>query len=270
MPTTPVLYKYESINEYSLRNLKNAQIFFNAPSSFNDPFDCSLNEASFTCEEKDFAELYNYMQKKGVFGNVCPANNVSELPVDFLKQCLDGLIGSIGEIEDRQLNKIGCTCFSRKNNHILMWAHYANGHKGMCLEFDATKAPFNGAYQVTYSDELPKINPIKILTNSYIGILSREAVKPLLTKYECWKYEEEWRLFHKEPRKLYGYEFDDLKAVYFGTDVVFTDLEIVCLILQGQNKNVQFFKAKKSKAKYALEFEHFTYTPYLKKPSSNF
>lgn len=265
MTATPVLYKYESINEYSLRNLKNAQIFFNAPSSFNDPFDCSLNEASFICEDGDFVELYNYMRNKGVLGDVEPVNNVGGLPADFIKKCLAGFTGSISEIENRQLHKLGCTCFSKTNNHILMWAHYANGHKGMCLEFDATKAPFNGAFEVTYSEKFPPINPIKILTNS-VEILNREAVKPLLTKYECWKYEEEWRLFHKEPNKLYGYEVDALKAVYFGTDVILTDLEIVCLILQGQNENIQFFKANKSKANYSLEFEHFSYTPYIKKP----
>jgi len=33
------VYKYQSLTQYSLRNLKNNHIYFNSPSNFNDPFD---------------------------------------------------------------------------------------------------------------------------------------------------------------------------------------------------------------------------------------
>lgn len=34
------LYQYQSFNNYSLKNLKNGQIYFNSPLNFNDPYDC--------------------------------------------------------------------------------------------------------------------------------------------------------------------------------------------------------------------------------------
>lgn len=258
------LFKYESINEYSLRNLKNAQIFFNTPASFNDPYDCSINEAHFSYEDKDFVKLFNFYQKQGRFGDHGPVEAKEEIPANFIRQCISGLNGSVGAIEKRYLHQIGCTCLSETNSQILMWAHYASGHTGMCLEFDTSQDPFDKSLPVTYSNEFPQINPINILLRDEESLLSKEALKPLLTKYECWKYEEEWRLFHKEPRKLYVYPVKALKAVYFGTAVNFADLEIVCLILQGQNSDIQFFRANKSKTNYKLEFEQFTYTPHIK------
>ena len=36
------LYKYRSVNEHSLSNLKEGTLFCAAPSSFNDPFDCQI------------------------------------------------------------------------------------------------------------------------------------------------------------------------------------------------------------------------------------
>lgn len=71
-------------------------------------------------------------------------------------------------------------------------------------------------------------------------------------------------IFHKEPNKLYGYDVNALKAVYFGSSCMETDIEIVCLILQGQNKNIKFYRGNKSKTGYALEFQEFQYISHLK------
>lgn len=47
MVLPPKLYKYQSYNQYSLANLKNNKIYFNAPKNFNDPYDC-LHALEFT------------------------------------------------------------------------------------------------------------------------------------------------------------------------------------------------------------------------------
>jgi len=69
-------------------------------------------------------------------------------------------------------------------------------------------------------------------------------------------------LFHEEPNKEFGY-LGALKAVYFGLSVNSADLEIACLTLQGQSKDIKFYKAYKDKSKYSLAFEEFKYTPYI-------
>ena len=96
-----------------------------------------------------------------------------------------------------------------------------------------------------------------------------ELLSPLLTKYKRWCYEEEWRLFHHEPNKPYGYEVDALNAVYFGSSADDTDIEIVCLLLQGQSKKTKFYKARKDVSTYSLHFDEFFYTPYVKHNQAN-
>jgi hypothetical protein len=255
------LYKYEKLNVQTLRNLKNAKIYFNTPASFNDPFDCSVLETSILLTDSDIVEIFKrYLldnsirvdfeisSKKNV-----PQKNIDQIYMAFEKKLRDK--------QDELLNKRGCTCFSEVNDNILMWSHYADGHKGICLEFDTSSSLFGKAKKVDYFPNLPSINPIKLLFGSDNEIVE-EIKKTLFTKYKCWDYEKEWRLYHKEPNKEYGYG-TALKSVYFGLAVNSADLEIVCLTLKGQNKDIKFYKAYKDKSKYALYFEEFTYTHYI-------
>jgi len=48
--------------------------------------------------------------------------------------------------------KIGVCCFSLDPKSILMWSHYSDNHKGVCLKFDRLKDMecFRGSYPVDY------------------------------------------------------------------------------------------------------------------------
>ena len=56
---------------------------------------------------------------------------------------------------------------------------------------------------------------------------------------------------------------DALKAVYFGPDISPEALEIVCLLLAGQNSTVRLFRGQRSTTEFKVDFASFTYTPYL-------
>ena len=265
----PVIYKYESFNTYSLSNLKNAQIFFNRPIDFDDPFDCSLFVESIEHDDNSIIKLHNYWVLKKLPDAPAPPPHLINT-VDSIEDVPDGFENSVykaaKEVAEKKqqesLYEIGCSCFSKINNNLLMWSHYANGHKGFCLEFDTSFEPFKKAMKVEYSDSFPRWNPINIFLEG--KVFDRRVYIPLLTKYSCWEYEKEWRIFKREPRTFLGYVVDALKAVYFGASIEKSHIEIICLILQGQNPNVAFYKAKKSSKKYEIEFEKFTYTPYVK------
>ena len=257
------LYKFERLNEQTLRNLKNAQIYFNTPASFNDPFDCSVLEASAVLDNKNVFEIFeHYINEKNIQLDF-EINSIDDIPKKYINQIRNCITQAFKEQQYKWLYKTGCTCFSEEKEHILLWSHYADGHKGICLEFDTSFDPFPKAMKVNYSYNFPLISPMRLLDES--DEFDDETMKPLLTKYECWDYEREWRLFHHEPNKPYGYPVDALKAVYFGSAVHETDVEIVCLILQGQSKNIKFYKAFKDNSSYCLRFEEFTYTPYINK-----
>jgi hypothetical protein len=80
-------------------------------------------------------------------------------------------------------------CLSEIHNSQLMWAHYADSHKGICLEFDASKPPFtrrDGATKVIYSKTYPAYDMVNV------------GYEPLVTKSDEWAYEAEWRIVAEE------------------------------------------------------------------------
>ena len=96
------------------------------------------------------------------------------------------------------------TCFSRKYDSLLMWSHYADKHKGVCIEYDRPLS--NDFIDMEYSDIRPKIK-FESLTRyeSAVSIVGREydqeiqrkvqldCMLPFITKSKEWKYEQEVR-----------------------------------------------------------------------------
>jgi len=80
---------------------------------------------------------------------------------------------------------------SATSTHDLMWSHYADGHKGVALVFDASRGEFALAYKVAYTAE--RI-PLDITTQDLMEILRAT----LLSKRESWAYEQEFRCIAPE------------------------------------------------------------------------
>src|SRR5579863_1779231 len=79
----------------------------------------------------------------------------------------------------------GVLCFSEEWNDILQWAHYADRHRGVCLGLDiaGSSAKFG---KVRYVSE--KDSRLEKPDEGYVW-------RCLTTKFECWSYEREWRVF---------------------------------------------------------------------------
>jgi hypothetical protein len=142
----------------------------------------------------------------------------------------------------------------------LMWSHYGGRYRGFCLEFRTKYKPFTQIQMVNYVEAIPaaKILPLVIDRDA-----SEMFFKLYCTKSRAWEHEREWRGFHKKAGTLFTYEAGALKAVFFGPDIDRQSLEIVCLILGGQNPNVEFWLGKRSKEAFKIEFEKTEYTPFI-------
>jgi hypothetical protein len=116
---------------------------------------------------------------------------------------------------DNQHNSRGVACLSEQPDNLLMWAHYADMHRGFCLEFDATAEPFRNAVQVLYSDDVPVVNPVPLLdpVNRPPKDYTSAA---LLTKSSHWSHEREWRLVDVEVNVLRKYDPTSLISIYLG------------------------------------------------------
>ena len=82
-------------------------------------------------------------------------------------------------------------CFAKDGDNIPMWSYYATGHAGVCVHFDATRAPIANALRVSYGDNYPE------LAMPMGEIRPGEVIKYcLLTKSSAWSHEKEYRLIN--------------------------------------------------------------------------
>ena len=125
---------------------------------------------------------------------------------------------------------IRIACFTTKNNNILMWSHYADNHRGVCIEYDienflSKKDTYPISFQnVRYKKNLSLESEGRFRVSDPTQEMSTSWDHNLLglfaVKNEDWKYEDESRLIRY---------FDDhdveltssvsIKSIYMGKDI---------------------------------------------------
>ena len=139
-------------------------------------------------------------------------------------------------------------CFTESNDNSAMWGHYADSHRGFCIEYDFQKiltACSEKCADVQHCTSLmmsPAIAPVIYadvrydasqiilpLLLSRMADLAHTAIKPfyedllvivksLLTKSSVWSYENEWRMISMLPDNTLFCRIYSLKptSVYIG------------------------------------------------------
>ncbi|MBQ8633518.1 MAG: DUF2971 domain-containing protein [Lachnospiraceae bacterium] len=140
---------------------------------------------------------------------------------------------------------VGCLCTSYKNR--LMWSHYADGHKGFCIEYD-----FSGTDKETlskipapviYSKKRPQVPWKAAIDNSTQNL--EEAYKDiligLLTKDEIWEYENEWRIFVNATENS-ELAMPSVSCIYLGAAIDKKNRDIILEIAREHNIPVKQMK----------------------------
>ena len=106
------IYKYFNFNlddlssDKKIESFRENYLWFSKPRFFNDPFDCNM----------EIIKYYN--------GFLNSINSIADKAEDLL-------------IENTK--EFGICCFSETKTNIHMWSHYANSHKGICVEYDSSE-----------------------------------------------------------------------------------------------------------------------------------
>jgi hypothetical protein len=236
-------------------------IYFSAPSSFNDPFDCALQIARADISDEQIDRAIRWLQSN----TPLPRSLGAELAAQgqpgpmWRERIRVGLLNGFEKQRQHHSAKAGVACFSARNDNLLMWGHYADGHRGFCLEFDATVEPFSKARPVVYHKTIPKIDVIDILDDADGG--KTDVFGPLyLAKAECWQYEEEFRLVHESADTPYTAPYESLKGIYFGAAMPNAHRDVICHLLHGSP--VQFHVMSRDENEFAVRASTITYTPY--------
>ena len=121
---------------------------------------------------------------------VADINDLND-PFEFLGLVSDNpeTVQDFTRMKAQVAKNIGLLCFSDDWKNPVQWAHYADGHRGLCLGFDV---PEELLAQVTYvSDRLDDV-PEK---GADIQEKEQFVLKVVTTKFSHWSYETEYRLF---------------------------------------------------------------------------
>jgi len=130
------VFKFRAFNKEAIELLVNRQLWFARPDSLNDPFECPFEPAQMFVGLDTFDKLDDQVKHE------------------------------TKEAALATFNAMGICSFSRARKNQLMWAHYADEHKGFCIGFNESELKkVNGAIRaidVRYQSELPSS---QVLTN---------------------------------------------------------------------------------------------------------
>lgn len=193
------LFRYTKIDVdgYLIENLKNNQIYFPSPSIYNDPYEFIFKFDVADEIYEDFIKLIYGNRSNQIFQNCKSKKEVLEDTEDYY-------------FSDNS-NSFGVACFTESENDDIMWAHYADSHKGVCIEYDNTKYPFNCCEKVKYVQDVFTV----VITNLNDLNDINKMTDMILRKNIIWEYEKEWRLIQNAGDKL-TYNNDAIKSITFG------------------------------------------------------
>ena len=250
---------------------------------FSSEFLNYLNEVT------DF-KLYRY--SKADYHNIrnIEKQQIHLSPNGILNDVYEGFANYYSEEDDflsnRHLEDMAyMSCFSEDNDNLLMWAHYGDNHRGICVEYNIKKMisseEIKHIFPIIYteyvyfkrgfhriSDEMKNIN--MDINEGYVhddeGYL-KDILPLFVAKSAEWRYEKEWRIiytkyqmYEKDNESLYKgiIDFPYISAIYLGCRIeeyIEDHLKEIVNRLNSNGSCIKLYKSKLNQIKYGLSFE---------------
>ncbi|WP_082459249.1 DUF2971 domain-containing protein [Bosea thiooxidans] len=294
----PVVYKYTSHGSADLI-IRNCSLRFGRPTEMNDPFDAYIDDlfdsslrerhreaaiAIVDMVEKDPAALSRYLGLP--FEEVAAVSSMMRTGTEDQRNALLALVTSTA-VEDlyprlkaerdaleirrtaliAQFRDSGIFCATRRKDNLLMWAHYAEQHRGVVFGFkpDPAVDSFLCLLEpVAYSASRPSFyDPIDPLKGARPKPEDMRAFNWYLTatKSPEWAYEEELRLVvpsfipEGQPANFLLFHPHELVELYLGHRFAPDRRNAIVAAAKSLNIQVAIFQAKIARGAYGLTFE---------------
>ncbi|MDP4271474.1 MAG: DUF2971 domain-containing protein [Bacteroidota bacterium] len=231
------LYKYRCDTSRDIKTLVENRLFVPDKNLLNDPTEMCVDDT----------ELLAFLEKY---------KNLS-LEVKRIYQ----------ELKDFTRTKCGIFSLSKDVKNELLWAYYANGHKGLCIEYDSEKIMESYNYGVSFKNKNPESFPLvhridvkysdsyPVLKPEYLNVKDNmvQILKCLVgTKSKRWIQEDEVRLIFNK----HGYTELDYRAVtgiYYGVNFNDSDKDAIMNKLQG--RGIKYYQMRFEKNSYQMGFD---------------
>jgi len=185
------LYKYlrfDSTSKESLRNLStmllDSNLYLTDPAEFNDPFEfkCKL-----VLDDDEVLKRYFTTMCRETYPSYSKTSLALDVLVDTMVDQVKSTSGQIfGALFETQGH--GVHCFTPEPKNQLMWSHYSDSHRGICLQFRTSYdlRTFRAAGPVDYCDDFPEFHVPTAPKEDTITMMTRKGT--------AWAYEKERRI----------------------------------------------------------------------------
>lgn len=254
-----ILYKYfpaERSNFFKLPEIR-----FSPTGEFNDPFE--FKPAFDGVHNCSFAIYLPSKYNKNPAGREVVSGKNIEI-IESYKYPGDP------QVYKYRKRTAGILCLTEDSDNILMWSHYASGHTGFVVGFDATdrffnrynenEAPIRSLKRVEYRKDRPSLESENFDLSKFFYL-----------KHIGWEYEKEWRLVIDLPDEN-SVNFDKIentnsvlgiekippsviKEVVVGLHTPSDLINMAQNFVERQKGNVRLFKTKLHDSEYSLEYE---------------
>ncbi len=277
------IYRYQHFSATTVESLCHDTLHFADPTVFNDPFDCqptvyansdidTLRPLLFVLVKRRVeAESVAALNKARLKGEKAAAH-ASRLGKRAALSELDNIAYhatnpeyEVSEEEaelwlltsdiQRELLKQydrGVCCFSAVSDNALLWSHYGDQHRGLCVGYSLNRTPRPLLREVVYGGS--RTVATSLIAKAMLGndaeargSLDRDV---LLRKAPCWRYEREWRLLGDRGVQDSALE---LKDVTFGLRCPAAIMHAVTTALDSREKQVGFYEMYKVHGRFKLK-----------------
>lgn len=275
------LFKYLSFTPRVLQQLCTGDIYYADPSSFNDPLDCRPSvvpdlpiaelkdvlaqlilrrvskEVSTTMEKLRFKtetiaargeslahQIFETLVQNIKYGADHP--DVADVNQHITSQLIDAI-----EFELRKAYDQGVLCLSTRYDSPLMWSHYADQHRGLCVEFDVSKLPPGALRKVVYgtSREIAASSIRSWLREDSLAARKEIEQACLLTKSTEWNYEGEYRMLGRIGLQT---SVASMRSITFGLRCDHALQYATIAALGGKSSPLQFFEITSPGSRFEL------------------
>lgn len=276
-----MLYKFFPFNQNSLKCLENKSVYLNTPENFNDPFDCFIQsnpqefQKRFVIQKiKEYSLIQKGIIKQEEFQRLltAPCNSMIHRNKYIMSKDFSSVLNEITyqngyprileEIEVaskkyfekalKDMKSIGMRVSSFSGFDIWkwsacteMWGHYADSHRGFCVEYDLSdfilrfengtttseeNAIMSSLFPCLYKSTPNFIAPLifykyamgKGFTRQQNINFQKELMYSYIYKSSAWSYEHEWRLILPQKySEIWNHliPFPYAKRIYLGVNM---------------------------------------------------
>lgn len=274
------IYKYRDLSSRTLDMVVSDHVYFADPSTFNDPLD-TRPSLKVDIDDRELERILRHFVEQRVSTEMSAAAKtikyrgpktmdhierqsrrqadrlIEEIeyratePDDSSQNHHSVLLGHYIEMELlRQYDK-GIASFAERAICPLMWSHYGDQHRGICIGYSVPDKAASDLWKVRYGgSRLVEASEVAAMIDG--DDIARRKVDEavLMRKAASWGYEREWRLIGRRGTQSSPLE---LEEIVFGMRCRPSSEYTVAKALESRDRSVKFYEIHEDPGSFKLK-----------------